>query len=239
MVGENDSLLALEDPDKRGAVIDRIVTEYPTRTVGIEETFYRVRKAPVLPMDPLEYDTPPASVPQDGRLSSDSIPVLYASPQVAVCVHECRYTAEDELYVAALDPVRPLKLLDLTHLLREKDVTEFTSIDIAVNFIFLAGTHAYPITRAIAAAAQAAGFDGLVYPSYFSLLMSGQMPFRTSYGISHRIVDELQEIEQALSLPNIALFGYPIANGLVYVNSINRLVIRRVDYEFHFGPLVD
>lgn len=141
--------------------------------------------------------------------------------------------------MATLSPVCPLKLLDLTHLLREKDVNEFTSLDIAVNFLFLAGTHAYPITRTIAAVAQAAGFDGLVYPSYFSILMGGHMPYRTSYGISHRIVEQSQEIEQALSLPNVALFGYPIAEGSVKVDSINRLIIRRADYEYHFGPLTD
>lgn len=236
MVGQNDQLLALESRDKRGAVVRRIISEYPARVVATSETFYRVRKDPGRPQDQSEYDSPPTTVQQGRRFGG---PVLYASPLIDLCIHECRYTAEDDLYVAALNPARPLNLLDLTHLLREDSVNEFTSLDIALNFLFLAGEHAYPITRDIAGAAKSAGFDGIVYPSYFSLLMSGHMPYRTSYGISHRVVEQLQDAEESMSLPNIAIFGRPLEDGIVSVDSINRLLIRRVDYEFHFGPLVD
>jgi hypothetical protein len=98
-----------------------------------------------------------------------------------VCIHECRVTAEDELYVASLAPTRDLKLLDLTHLLREVHVTEFDSLDIAVHMVFLAGPHSYEIARIIACASRDALYDGVIYPSYFSLLRTGGMPFETAY----------------------------------------------------------
>lgn len=56
------------------------------------------------------------------------LPIMYASQDLQICVHECRVTAEDDLYVATLAPSRDMKLLDLTELLTE-DVSEFESLD--------------------------------------------------------------------------------------------------------------
>jgi hypothetical protein len=128
-----------------------------------------------------------------GRLDSPWRPVLYAFPDLEVCVHECRATAEDDVYVATLAPTASLRLLDLTVLLKEERVTEFESLDMAVHMLFLAGSHAYKITRAIATAARGAGFDGIICPSYFSLLRLGVMPFQTVYVISHRRIPSYQE----------------------------------------------
>ena len=237
MIGEVTPLKELLDESTRATIIERIVTEYPTRVVGLDETFYRVRKSPAHILEASEYDTPPAHVPQDGRLSSDGVPVLYASPLIDLCVHECRYTVEDDLYVAALNPKRELRLLDLTALLKEGEgVDEFESLDMAVHMLFLAGKHAYDAARAIARAARDKGFDGLIYPSYFSSHYHGERPFQTVYGITRRAFESAQGYEQSLSVPNLALFGYPIADGIVEIDTINRLMIRRVAYELHHGP---
>ena len=103
--------------------------------------------------------------------------------------------------------------------------------------LFLAGKHAYEITREIALAAHAAGFDGLVYPSYFSLVRTGGMAFETAYGLSHRRFESLRGRERAKMIPNLALFGRPIERGRIVGRSINKLVIRQVDYDVHFGPV--
>ena len=237
MIGEVEPLKALLDDGKRTAVIERIMAEYPTRTVGTDETFYRVRKSPGSVINPLEYDTPPSNVPQDGRLSSDGLPVMYASPLIDLCVHECRYTIEDDLFVASLNPRRQLRLLDLTVVL-EEDATEFESLDMAVHMLFLGGRGAYDAARAIARAAKDGGYDGLVYPSYFSSHYHGERPFQTVYGITRRRFSGAEAYERSLSVPNLALFGYPIAEGMVEVDSINRLVINLVAYEFHHGPAI-
>ena len=67
-------------------------------------------------------------------------------------------------------------------------LTEFESIDIAIHMLFLAGEHSYEISRDIASAAKEKGYEGIIYPSYFSLLRTGSMPFDTIYGISIRKV---------------------------------------------------
>lgn len=172
-----------------------------------------------------------------GRLDTASLPILYASRDLELCVHECRFKAEDDLYVGTLGPANELKMLDLTELLIEEDVTEFESLDMAVHMLFLAGDHSYPIARDVAAAAKEKGFDGLIYPSYFSLLRTGAMPFETIYGISTRKFTNRTEYEQSKIAPNIAIFGRPVSEGRVIVKSINRLIISKAEYAFHFGPV--
>ena len=163
---------------------------------------------------------------------------MYASPDLQVCVHECRISAEDELYVAALRPARQLRFLDLTALIRENDrVTEFESIDIAVHLLFLAGEHSYKITRSIAKKVKQAGFDGIIYPSYFSQLRTGTLPLETISGISQRKIQRLQQFEAQKAVPNYAIFGRPIKDGLIVVDTINKLILNRVMYDFHFGPV--
>lgn len=63
------------------------------------------------------------------------------------------------------------------------------------------------------------------------------MPFQTSYGISHRRVARLTESEKAKIIPNLALFGRPIAQGAVLVRCINKLILNRVEYGIQFGPV--
>jgi hypothetical protein len=238
MFGEVEPLKALQKAKTRPSVVNRIIKEYPVRVIGPEFSFYRIRKSPNSPSEASEYDTPPAKFAKTGRLDSDSLPILYASPDLQVCVHECRVTAEDELFVATLMPTRSLRLLDLSVLLKEPEgVTEFESLDISVHMLFLAGKHSYKLTREIATAAHQAGFDGIVYPSYFSLLRLGVMPLQTVYGISNRRIPQFQENEQANSIPNLALFGRPIENGIIKVNTINKLILSRVAYDFYFGPV--
>lgn len=237
MVGEVEPLKALQDEASSGQIIERVLGEYPGRLLRSEDFFYRIRKAPRSPDLPYEYDSPPPGVAACGRLDSSGCPVMYASPDLQVCIHECRVTAEDELYVATLAPTRTLRLLDLSALLTHEETTEFESLDMAMHMLFLAGPHSYPVARRISVAARWAGFDGLVYPSYFSLLRNGVMPFETTYGISHRRVPSMQEYEQAKSIPNLAIFGRPIEDGKLELRCIDRLILNRVEYGVHFGPI--
>lgn len=236
MVGEIEPLKALENAAQGDSAIHRITSEYPCRTLPAGELFYRLRKDPSAAAAFKEYDSPPSEYRGKGRLDSAGLPVMYGSQDLEVCVHECRVTVEDELFVATLAPTRDLNLLDLTELLQE-DTTEFESLDIAVHMLFLAGDHAYDICREIALHVRSAGFDGIVYPSYFSLVRTGAMPFDTIYGISIRRIASLSGRAKAQVIPNVALFGRPIEDGTVTVKCINRLVLNRVTYDLQFGPV--
>jgi hypothetical protein len=205
MFGEVEPLKELQNPVTRPKIIARMLAEYPTLVLSTDQTMYRVRRAPNEPGVHSQYDSPPLAKQGSGRFDTPASPVLYASQDLEVCLHECRISAEDDVYLATLSPTRDLKLLDLAVLLPEENVTEFESLDMAVHMLFLAGTHSYEITQDLAAAACAAGLDGLVYPSYFTLLRTGDMPFATSLGISHRRFPVRREFEQ--SRPQISALG--------------------------------
>jgi hypothetical protein len=235
MIGRITPLEDLQDETLRSGVIAKILDAYPTVTLTNEE-FYRVRKAPKCPSDPGEYDAPPDGCYGLGRLDFPDFPVLYGSQDAEICVHESRFMAGDELYIATLRPRRPLKLIDLSAILQE-DCTEFESLDLAILMLFLANSHAYPISRDIAAAVSAHGFDGLIYPSFFSVLHTGGNPFETVYGLSTRRFGDAHDYERSKVIGNLALFGWPVAQGAVEVIGINRLTIGQVKYSLVFGPV--
>ena len=239
MVGEIEPLKELQRKETRSDVIQRILREYGSRRLTVRDKFYRVRKNPSDASHANQYDSPPPKL-SNGRLDTPASPALYASLDLQTCLHECRVTAEDELFVATLRPKRDLELLDLAALLNEpREVTEFESLDHAVNMLFLAGEHSYQITQDLSRAARSAGFDGLVYPSYFSMLRNGVKPFETTYGISHRMIPQYREFEKAKISANFAIFGRPVQEGLVDVCCINRVVLSTVFYSVHFGPVME
>jgi hypothetical protein len=234
MVGEVEPLKGLQRPLDRARILERIIKEYPTIELNRTDAFYRLRLRPKDPTSAGEYDSPP--VAGNGRLDSTALPVLYASQDLQICVHECRVAVDDESYVATLAPARSLRLLDLTALLKE-DVSEFESLDLAVHMVFLAEKRAYELSRLIALEAFRAKYDGLIYPSYFSLIRTGGMPFDTIYGISIRRIPQLAERAGAQMIPNIAVFGRPIHDHKVSVRCINRLIVGAAQYSLVLGPV--
>ena len=162
---------------------------------------------------------------------------MYASQDLQICIHECRVVAEDEIFVATLALTKDVKLLDLTAILPEPGRNEFESLDIAVHMLFFAKEHSYELCRAIALSAFKSGYDGLVYPSYFSLLQTGNIPFKSSFGMSHRMFPQFADQEKSKIIADLALFGRPVDQGVVEVRCINRLILRKVHYNFHFGPI--
>lgn len=238
MLGYIEPLEALQDESKRDNIISRILKEYPSQILAKQEILYRLRRDPQNPALHTEYDSPRHKIvdKERGRLDSQELSVFYCSQDIEGCIHECRVTVEDELYLAILRPKRDLKLLNLTALLPE-GVSEFESLDMAVHMLFFAAGHSYEITRAIAIAARNAGFDGLLYPSYFSPVRSGAIPFETAYGFSIRQFPSAAKYATSGIFMNIGLFGQPVKDGELEVTCINRLVLDKVHYDFHFGPV--
>jgi len=142
MVGEVEPLKELESKSERQEIINRILKEYPTRIFSKKEIIYRLRKEPKDPSNFDEYDSPPLGNENlgKGRFDSSNFPIMYASQDLEICVHECRVTVDDKLFLATLYPTRDLKLLDLTEIIDE-DVTKFESLDMAVHMLFSAGGH--------------------------------------------------------------------------------------------------
>lgn len=233
MVGEIEPLKNLQNPKKRKSIFERIIKEFPTVFLNENDLFYRIRTNPEFPVNESEYDSPPT--PGNGRLDNVNNPVLYGSQDLEVCIHECRVTVEDQIYVATLKPRGRLKLLDLTEII-EEDCTEFESLDLSLQMLFLASKHSYSISQELSLDISENGFDGIIYPSYFSLVRVGRIPFPTVYGLSTRRLSQYRKFETSSMIPNIALFGRPIKEKKVKVKSINKLGLNRVIYDYQFGP---
>ena len=235
MFGEIEPLKSLQNNNEQLQIIERILETYPKQELTNENYFYRIRLNPEVTHEFLQYDTAPDQFLGRGRLDDINFPVLYGSPDLELCLHECRTTVEDNIYVAKLVPSQTLKFLDLSSIIDE-DTTEFESLDMAIHFLFLAGKHSYPICRKIAFMAKEQGFDGVIYPSYFSYIRTGHIPFDTIYGISIRKFPNLKDYAQSQSIPNFALFGRPIKESKVQVECINKVQINRIGYDLSFGP---
>jgi len=104
--------------------------------------------------------------------------------------------------------------------------------------LFLAGKHAYEITRELSISAYNAGFDGIIYPSYFSYIRNGVMPFQAGlYGISNRQFKEFRSFQEDIITQNLAIFGRPIKEEKIEVQSINKLLLEKIEYQYIFGPI--
>lgn len=233
MIGEIEPLKDLQNKKRRKLIFNRIINEFPTVLLKENELFYRIRTNPKDPTDENEYDSSP--YPGNGRLDSKDHPVLYGSQDLEVCIHECRVTVEDEIYVATLKPNKALKLLNLTELIAE-DYSEFESLDLSIQMLFLASKHSYEISKELSLYISNKGFDGIIYPSYFSLVRTGKIPFPTAYGISTRRIPEYKELEKSSTIPNLAIFGNPVKDKRVKVKNINKLGLNRIIYDYQFGP---
>jgi len=213
---ENEPLNALKHAETQHQAAVDVVRRFPHRSLDIGTTFYRLRKGVEWEKisEPSQYDAPPVEHRGEGRLNGPDFPLLYGSQDLQICVHECRVTKADECYLATLRITQPLVLLDLCTDIGGDGRTPFESLTLAIQFIFSAEIHSYEIAQAIAKAARCAGLDGIIYPSYFSSVRGD-------------------------AIPNIGLFGYPLADGNVELLCINRLLLDTAHYGVSLGPCLD
>ena len=103
--------------------------------------------------------------------------------------------------------------------------------------LFLARDHSYPVSRALAKFLLAKEFDGVLYPSYFSLLRTGARIFETVYGMSIRRIEQAKKYAASHIVPNVAIFGRPLSDGRVSLRCIDRVRLEQALYKLNFGPI--
>ena len=237
MFGEITPLLGLQKKRQRPELLQTILSTYPEITLHPGDLFFRVRINPDDPTDILQYDSPPEHINSNGRFESKSNPILYGSPDLQTCIHECRTGVDDTIYAAALNPLKPLKFLDLTHIPEDKS-SPTESIDLALHYIFRARSYSYEITRDLAKIAKTKGFDGVIFPSYFSALRTSAPSFETIWGMPVRQLEQSKERIRAQTIPNIGVFGRPISEDLIKVEYLNRVHLESASYSLRLGPLL-
>lgn len=197
--------------DERNKIWDEIINSCETRTLTTNDVFFRVRTGNKMPpiLDQ-EFDTPPLNLSCDGRFNSKEFPILYCATDVETCIYETRANLSDYIVVAELQPIKGLKLLDLSNCKRSCG-TEFEQVSRMLQRLSFAGKEEYSICQELAMEIKKRDYDGFIADSYF------------------------QQAHKS-KLQNIILFGYPIKDKKIELKSASRIVINSMSYEFSYGP---
>lgn len=196
----------------RERAVREAVSRCKTRVISSNSHFFRIRTNMNESISSKDFDAPVKQVLHKGRFNLIDNVVFYASFEVETCLHECRVSMEDELFIATLRPCRPLRLVDLSSVSNlETEPTAFERLELAINQIFSAGKHSYHITRSFSKVIKELGYDGIIYTSYFNRVR--KKPYK-----------------------NLALFGRVVQDKTVQIVSIDRLLLDRVTYKYSFGP---
>lgn len=201
---------------KKGIALRKLISRMTPKYVGADRLFFRMRmKIADGILDAQTFDAPPIKNASTGRFNIEGVPVFYAAFDIETCIHECRATINDTLYIATVRPIQELKLLDFTEVSDNIDEeTPFEDLSISTRFLFEAGEYAYHITQEIAAKVQEMGYDGIIYPSFYN-----QVRYK--------------------EYKNIVLFGRPIKEEKICIISINRVILKTVQYQFILGPAME
>ncbi len=207
---------------RKQGILDEVLPKLRYRRIGRADEMYRIRSnlTEQQQFNEGQFDSPPVRRRGFGRFDHGKLPVLYASPSLTVCIHECRVTLADDVFVATLEPKRDLNLIDLSGNYDEPDNADpFDSVEWFLNGLMSSSrpnVHRY-CRRIANTLLEATACDGLVYSSYF------------------------RNVAAADTLPriNYALFGRPIAEGKVGVKSINTVRLESIAYDFRLGPVFE
>jgi hypothetical protein len=202
-------------------VRDQVVSKLRLNQVGPTTTFYRIRLNldDASKFDEGQYDAPPKQRRRGfGRFDNNKLPLFYGSPNLQVCIHECKVTLADEIFVATVAPTRTLSLIDSTgNYDQPEDIDPFDDLRWFFRGLMNASQpHVYRYCRRIAQTIRdMTDADGFVYNSYYTNV-AGDTGGKTI---------------------NYALFGRPLADGKLNVTSINTIRVNRITYDYHLGPL--
>lgn len=197
---------------ERRQIWQKILGRCRQRQLSQGTKIFRVRReTELVPAQPHEFDAPPAGVATTGRYESPDLSIFYGAEDVETCLHEARVTLADWITLGTLTPTRDLQVVDLSDVDESAAKHPFESVRIFLDKLAFAGSHEYELCREMAREISVLGVDGFVYVSYFAQAHSRR-------------------------LQNIALFGHPIADGTLRLESVNRVQLRKVSYEYTFGP---
>lgn len=194
--------------------LDRVIAHCKTTVIDVGTSIFRVRRNVESPFDDGQYDTSPHT--SSSRFSDGSVSVMYGAFDIETCIHEARVLAEDEITVGTLQPTRELRVLDLTDIPYDAPsdgAGEGGDIFYFVNARLLLGARSAE-AHAFGRRVRERGFEGIVYPSFFSDVRLDRTRF-----------------------PNVAIFGHPIRDQVLALQSLNNLRVDTIRYEYTFGPV--
>ena len=200
-----------ESKQRKNKILDELFDKFTPKVLMKGSKIYRVRKNPDKPIDESEYDSPPHEHITEGRLNDNNMAIFYGSDNISTCVHEVKGTVYDDLFVATCNVRKELNIFSFLDSKNHLDIDDINNHISYISYLFRTDLN-YKMCQLLASRAKEKGYDGIEYYSYFSKAAGVRMS-------------------------NIALFGYPLKNGVLHLDSINKLRIKKTEYEFNFGPV--
>ena len=117
--------------DVADATIEEIVSKLSISKFAKGSRTLRIRKNidPTRVLEESQYGVPPSKdQPEFGRFDSSGFQLLYTSPSLPVCLHECRVAITDDIFVATLEAADDLRLADLTGNYKHVPTTPFDNL---------------------------------------------------------------------------------------------------------------
>jgi hypothetical protein len=197
--------------------IAEIVKKLSIKTLPEGTQTFRIRKNidPEKVLEASQYDVAPPCIEREfGRFDDAKLQILYTSPSLPVCLHECRTAITDDIFVATLEAATSLRLADLTADYDQMPESPFENLRYFFNGIFLSRDEStYNIARRIAVAIkETLSVDGFITDSFFTTV--SQEPVSQNY----------------------CFFPEIMKNGKITLHSLNRLHLETVSYSYIFGP---
>ncbi|AXK79221.1 RES domain-containing protein [Pseudolabrys taiwanensis] len=198
--------------------ISSIVKQLSIKSIPKGTKVFRIRKnvPENATSNPTQYGLPPGNLSREyGRFDDAASPLLYTSPSVSVCLHECRVAITDDIFVATFEAASELHLADLTANYKEEEPTSpFDALEYFFNGITLTrAEEIYAIARRLASSIKTnLPVDGFIANSFFT------------------------NVAQEPISQNICIFPEALERKKVSLHSLNRLHLKTVTYDFVFGP---
>lgn len=205
----------------KDVVRNEIVPKLRSTEIEPNDIFYRIRinLSDDDKFSEGQYDAPPKTRRREfGRFDNPKLNLLYGSPNLQVCIHECKVVVADDIFVASLAPTKKLRMIDLTGSYDQpEDIDPFDDL----RWFFRGLMHSnhsssYRHCRRLAQTIrELTDADGFIYSSYYTNVTG----------------------DTGGTAINYALFGRALSEGKVKVVSINTIRLERVSYDYHLGPL--
>jgi hypothetical protein len=223
LLDEDPASASVESVERMRNILNRLVDAGTEYELGVGETVYRARISPAQPLEASEYDSPPIEKVVPNRIASAGDRVFCGAINIETCLFEIRPQIDEliryKIFVASFKPRRPLRLIDFT-VRKENPIipaaTPWSDVYITLGAFFQADHSSYHLTRLLSSFVRKKGYDGLIYPSAMECI--------SGYG----------EIWK-----NIALFGSPVSDNKLLIESINRVLLSNAMYNIDLGPAWD
>jgi hypothetical protein len=181
------------------------------------ERIYRARISPAEPTEPTEYDSPPSEKAIPNRIAVAGDRIFCGAFNIETCLIEIKPHIDDlihhKIFVAALKSNGTLKLIDFTGRTEKPRLPE---LEFTLQAFFQANQNSYHLTQLLSHFVRRQGYDGIVYPSAMECTARDKGTWK-----------------------NVALFGAPVTEKKLIIESINRVLIRSVANSFDLGPAWD